>query len=115
VNQIKTWYLALPDGSKQVFLAIVAHQLTVHGRYVAYELSGEQQIRAFTGLNEVQHQITSQIAAIGLASERYPDEVLWAILHEKAEEHQISQQLSESLHFARTRSCWTRNFQQPDR
>ena len=115
MNQIKTWYLELPDESKQVFLAIVSHQLTVHGRYVAYELAGEQQIRAFTGLNEIHHQISSQIAAIGLANNRYPDEVLWAILHEKAEQHQISQQLSESLQFARTRSCWTRDFQKPDR
>ncbi len=67
MSDVRSWYLGLPNDKKQVFLAIVAHQLTVHGRYVGYEWSGEQQIKAFEGLNELQHQISSHIAwrAIG--------------------------------------------------
>ena len=106
MNDIKSWYLGLADHEKQVFLAMVAHQLTIHGRYAAYELSGEQQIRELKGLNELQHQISSHIAAIGLSRKRYADEVLWQILQEKAEQHQISPQLAQSFQFAKSRSCW---------
>lgn len=98
MNEIKAWYLELPNDKKQVFLAIVAHQLTVHARYVAYELSGERQIRELKGLNELQHQISREA--------RYPDDVLWEILKEKAEQYQISPLLAQSIQFARSRSCW---------
>jgi hypothetical protein len=104
VSDLKSWYLSLPDSSKQVFLAVVAHQLTVHGRYAFYALSGEQQIRELQGLNELQHQISSHIAAIGLNRERYSDEVLWEILQEKAKHYQISPHLAQSLQFAKSRN-----------
>ena len=106
MSEIKSWYLDLPNNKKQVFLAIVAHQLTVHARYAAYKLTGEQQIRELKGFNELQHQISSHIGAIGLSKERYPDEVLWQILQEKAEQHQISPDLAQSVQFARSLSCW---------
>jgi hypothetical protein len=108
VNEIKTWYLKLPDDKKQVFLAIVAHQLTIHARYVVHEFSGEQQTAALKGLNELQHQISSHVAAIGLAAERYPDDVLWDILEEKAVQYQVSPELAQSIQFARSRSCWAK-------
>jgi len=82
-EQIRAWYLGLQDTSKQIFLALVSNSLTVHGRECGLDLSGETQIEAFKGLNEFQHQLSGHIAAIGLAGDRYPDEVLWAILHEK--------------------------------
>jgi hypothetical protein len=41
---------------------------------------GEEQTKAFTGLNELQHQISQHIAAIGIGSDRYPDNVFWQIL-----------------------------------
>jgi hypothetical protein len=108
VNEIKTWYLDLPDDKKQVFLALVSNHLTIHGRAFGMDLSGQQQIEAFKGLNELQHQISSHIAAIGSSAKRYPDEVLWNILQEKAAYYQISPHLAQSLQFARSRSYWTK-------
>ena len=108
MNEIKTWYLDLPDDKKQVFLSLVSHQLTIHGRAFGLDLSGQRQIEAFKGLNELQHQISSHIAAIGLSANRYPDDVLWNILQEKAAHYQISPHLAQSFQFARSRSCWTK-------
>ena len=107
MNDCKAWYLELPDNKKQVFLALVSNHLTVHGRVFGIDLSGEEQIEAFKGLNELQHQISSHIAAIGLARNRYPDDVLWNILQEKAANHKISTVLADSFQFARSRTCWT--------
>jgi hypothetical protein len=108
MNDIKTWYLGLSDSKKQAFLGLLSSNLTIHGRFVGLELSGEEQIKAFKGLNELQHQISGHIVAIGLGADRYPDDVLWTILQEKAAQYQISPALAESLQFARSRSCWTK-------
>lgn len=108
MNDIKAWYLELSDGNKQIFLALVSSHLTIHGRFVGLEVHGEGQIQAFKGLNELQHQISSHIAAIGLAADRYPDDVLWSILQEKAEPYQLLHALAQSLQFARSRSCWAK-------
>jgi hypothetical protein len=104
-EQIRAWYLGLQDTSQQVFLALVSNSLTVDGRGFGLYLSGEAQVEAFKGLNELQHQLSGHIAAIGLARDRYPDEVLWAILHEKAAHYGILGYLTTSLEFARSRSC----------
>ena len=108
MNDIKAWYLELSDGKKQIFLALVSNHLTVHGRFVGLKVHGEGQVQAFKGLNELQHQISSHIAAIGLAASRYPDDVLWNILEEKAAQYQVSPAFAESLRFARSRSCWAK-------
>ncbi|HZS27082.1 MAG TPA: hypothetical protein VFB76_07610 [Candidatus Angelobacter sp.] len=108
MNEIKTWYLGLPADKKQVFLALVSHQLTIHGRAFGLDLSGQQQIEAFKGLNKLQHQIRSHVAAIGLSEARYPDDVLWNILLEKAAHYQISLHLAQSFQFARSLPCWTK-------
>jgi hypothetical protein len=52
----------LSEGKKQIFLAFVSHSLTVHGRAFGLDLAGEKQIAAFKGLNELHHQLSSQIA-----------------------------------------------------
>lgn len=106
MNDIKAWYLDLSDEKKQVFLALVANHLTIHGRSVGLEVPGEPEIQAFKGLNELQHQISSHIAAIGIARKRYPDDALWDILQEKATQYQVSPALEDSLQFARSRFCW---------
>ena len=106
MNDIKSWYLGLSDSKKQLFLGLVSSNLTIHGRSIGLELSGEQQIKAFRGLNELQHQISGHIVAIGLERDRYPDDVLWAIIEEKAPQYQVSPALEESLQVARSRSCW---------
>jgi hypothetical protein len=108
MNDIKAWYLELSDEKKQVFLALVSNHLTIHGRFVGLTFFGEEQIEAFKGLNELQHQISGHIVAIGLEKDRYPDDVLWTILEEKATQYQVSPALEESFQFARSRSCWAK-------
>ena len=106
INQeLKDWYLSLPDAAKQIFLAIVSNRLTIHGRSIGLDPVGEKQANAFKGLNELQHQISQHIAGIGLGSDRYPDGTFWQILHEKATSCGISSHLMESIEFAWSRNC----------
>jgi hypothetical protein len=46
------------------------------------------------------------VAAIGLKQERYPDEVIWNILNEKAAAYGILAHLKQSFDFARSRNAW---------
>ncbi len=108
-DELRNWYLALTDSDKQIFLALVSNQLTIHGRAFSLDLSGPEQTRAFSGLNELQHQISGHIAAIGLRQDRYPDDVLWAILNEKAVWHGLPAHLKQSFDFARSRNVWVKS------
>jgi hypothetical protein len=110
-DELRDWYLALTDPHKQVFLAIVSHQLTVHGRGFRLDLTAAEQIKAFEGLNEIQHQISSHIAGIGMICARYPDDVLWNILNEKAAFHGLLAHLKQSFDFARSRNFWAESKQ----
>ena len=105
-DELKSCYLALADADKQIFLCFVSHQLTVHGRAFGLDLTGAEQIRAFQGLNELQHQISGHVAAIGLKRDRYPDDVLWNILNEKAASYGLLAHLQQSLDYARARDVW---------
>jgi hypothetical protein len=105
-DDLRDWYLALTDSRKQIFLALVSSDLTIHGRGFGLDLSGEEQSRAFKGLNELQHQLSGHIVALGLGRDRYPDDVLWQILTEKAAAYGLSPHLRQSLDFARSRSLW---------
>ena len=63
-----------------------SNHLTIHGGDFGLYLSGIKQrkgFNAFDGLNELRHQIGAHVAAIGLKHDRYPDDVLWKILHEE--------------------------------
>ena len=100
-------YLSLNNQLKQVYLAIVSNHLTIHGRALGLDLTGEMQIVAFKGLNELQHQISQHIASIGLEAQRYPDTVLCEILLEKATQYGLSFHLGESLKFANSRPLWS--------
>ena len=105
-DEMRSWYLSLPDSDKQVFLSFVSYQLTIHGRSFGLDPIGAEQIKAFKGLNELQHQISQRVAAIGLSQDRYPDEVLWNILNEKAAWYGILSHLKQSFDFARSRNAW---------
>jgi hypothetical protein len=41
-----------------------------------------------------------------LGCDRYPDDVLWKILQEKAAAHGLTSCLTKALEFARTRDLW---------
>jgi hypothetical protein len=105
-DAIGSWYVELPDSDKQIFLALVMAQLTIHGRALGLELSLEQQANAFVGLNELQHLISNHSVGIGMRSKRYPDDTFLAILRERALHYGISPHLLQSLEFARTRNYW---------
>jgi hypothetical protein len=96
-EMLKMRFLALSDSEKIVFLAQLSHDLTIHGRSFGLDLAPETQIAAFKGLNELQHQISSHISGLGLGRDRYPDDVLWKILHETASNHRLSAHLRSSL------------------
>ncbi|HYM77802.1 MAG TPA: hypothetical protein VE377_17640 [Candidatus Dormibacteraeota bacterium] len=105
-DELKTWYLSLTDPRKQIFLAFVSHDLTIHGRSFSLDLSGEDLNRAFKGLNELQHQISSHIGALGLGRDRYPDDVLWQILLEKAAAYGLGNHLKSCLGRASSYKVW---------
>ena len=111
-DDLRNWYLALNDSDKQVFLALVSNHLTIHGRdfyrYQGIEPKAKA-FQAFEGLNELQHQISGHIAAIGLRHDRYPDDVLWKILDEKAAAYGLTAHLGQSLDFARSRDLWNKS------
>ena len=67
-DELRNWYLALTDSDKQVFLALVSNHLTIYRRDFGLYPSGAEQSKAFNGLRH----------------DRYPDDVLWKILDEKA-------------------------------
>jgi hypothetical protein len=100
------WYLGLPDSDKMILLALVSGHLTIHGRAFGLDLIGEEQIRAFKGLNELQHLISFHFAGIGTKQDRYPDDVFMQILFEKASSFGLSGHLTQSLDYARTRHYW---------
>jgi hypothetical protein len=93
----KEFFLALSDRQKIIFLARLSNDLTIHGRAFGLDLCGQDQIAAFKGLNELQHQISQHLAHLVEVSDRYPDDVLWEILLEKARHYRISAYLNESL------------------
>ena len=109
-RELRNWYVALSSSEKQIFLALVAHQLTIHGRAFGLDLSGSEQINAFKGLNELHHQTSSQIVSIGLNHDRYPDEVLLQMLSEKAAFYGLLAPLqNKSCDFARARAVWNKS------
>jgi hypothetical protein len=105
-DEVRNWYLDLPDPQKQIFLAALSSNLTIHGRAFGHDLNGEEQTRAFKGLNELQHQISQHIVAIGIGRDTYSDRVLWEILSEKAATYGLSAHLIQSLEFARSLNIW---------
>jgi hypothetical protein len=105
-EELRSWYLNLLDSEKQICLSLISNQLTVHGRCFGLDLTGVDQIRAFKGLNELQHQLSGHVAAIGMKHDRYSDEVLWSILNEKATAYGLLAHLQQSLEFARGRDFW---------
>ena len=103
---IKEWYLQLSDSDKLIFLPLVMASLTIHGRAFSLDLPEDGQIRAFIGLNELQHQISNHSVGIGMKSDRYPEDTFLQILKEKALSYGLAVHLSQSLRWARERAYW---------
>jgi hypothetical protein len=78
-------FRGLPSASQAEALVRLAHELTIVGRD-AYEPGSLdlRQPRRLRTLNEVQHKITSHVAALLAADpDRYPDDVLASIILEQ--------------------------------
>jgi hypothetical protein len=107
--EIREWFSGLTEAQKQVFLALVSSELTLDGRHLG-SISGQQQIRGFVGLNEMQHYISGHIAGLGPGRDRHThtDDFLWKILEEKAALYGLKSSLSNALEFARTRDLWNK-------
>lgn len=106
IDDARDFYLALRDSDKQIFLAFVSHDLTIHGRAFELDLSQPDQITAFKGLNELQHQISGHISGLGLGRDKYPDETLWQILLETAAPYGLSGHIKSSLLRAGSPGYW---------
>jgi hypothetical protein len=96
-------FMNLPDAAQQVFLANVGHALTVSGRGFVLDLRGDQVVTALSGLNELQHKISSQIGHLGTGAQRYPDDVFWQILRETADIYSVGDALNDAVQFANSR------------
>jgi hypothetical protein len=96
----KRQFLSLADADKQIFLARISLELTIVGRAQVLDHRGDQLIAALSGLNELQHTLSSQIAALGAGAARYPDDVFWSVLCEKAATYSISDALDKAIRFA---------------
>jgi len=108
-EEARDLFLHLTDADRQIYLAMLSRDLTIHGRGFTVDLSEKQQVKAFKGLNEIQHQISSHIAHLGLQCGRYPDDVLWNILAETAAAHGLGAHLRTSLHRIASASYWTKS------
>jgi hypothetical protein len=98
IRDLKDRYLGLPDSNKMIFPALVSGHLTIHGRGFGLDLIGEEQIRAYMGLNELQHLISFHVAGNGTKQDRYLDDVFVQVLFEKASSFGLSEHLAQSLH-----------------
>jgi hypothetical protein len=94
---MKESFLAFSDQQKIVFLADLSHHLTIHGRGVWLDLVGEEQTRAFKGLNELQHKISQNISHLAAGTNTYSGELVWTILLETAAQYGLSAHLRQSL------------------
>jgi hypothetical protein len=102
----RNFYLDLTDADKLVFLALVSNHLTIHGRAFFIDLAGAEQSRALQGLNELQHQLSSHIAALGTGRGRYPEDVFLNGLDERASYYGLSAHFKQSFAFAVYRDFW---------
>jgi len=105
-DDLRSWYLALTNSGKQIFLACVSHDLTLHGRSAGLYLSGEKQARTVLGLNDLQHQISGHIRNLGLGCDTKPDDTFLDLLIDEAGRFGLTARLRQSLEFARSRDLW---------
>jgi hypothetical protein len=107
-EEARDLFLRLMDSDKQIYLAMLSHDLTIHGRAFTLDLSEQQQLMTFRGLNEIQHQISSHIAALGMGCDRYPDDVVWKILAETAAAHGLGTHLRSSIQRTASTTYWNK-------
>jgi len=96
-ENLKRWFLASTGIQKIRFLAWLSHDLTVHGRCYALDLTGAEQTKAFQGLNEIQHKISQEIGHLADGTKGRSTEDTWDALQLTAEHYGLSFDLRQSL------------------
>jgi hypothetical protein len=92
-----SWFSSSSDQHKIVLLAWLSHELTIHGRCFAMDLSGQKAIDAFKGLNELQHTISNDIGHLAKGTNRKSGEVILQCLEVIASQCGLSADLRWSL------------------
>ena len=111
LDQAQQAYTALPAASQARFLAKLAYELTVWARSAYPELLPDSNliIQRLRAGNELQHRVTAQLAhVLNQKPERYPDEVLVAILFDFASPAGCERELTlmfQDLHAAYLRKA----------
>lgn len=91
------WFCSCSDQQKISFLAWLSHDLTIHGRGFGLDHRGDVVVRAFKGLNELQHQISQNIGHLNDRTNEYDGDLIWRILYDTAARHGLSAHLQSSL------------------
>ena len=97
-------FSGMAETDQRLSLARVSLALTISGRAFMLDLRDTGLIAALSGINELQHTISGHVAGFGTEVPRYPDEVLWNVLHERAEMYAIGEALTEAVEFANSRT-----------
>ena len=98
-SELTKQFEGLSAPQKLYVLSALAHQITIHARG-AYpgEVTDEQLKVLLPTLNEIQHNITSQLSRMLVNdSQRYPDDEFIQIIFEKAETGGCQQELIEAF------------------
>ena len=103
-SSIKTWFTALSDQNKQLFLATAGANLTAFGRQAT-------RLGELRGMNEIHHHIYQAIKAISAGQPTFSADELWEALNSVAKEYRLdmvlrqvfdmSKMLMETMHSSR--------------
>jgi hypothetical protein len=91
------WFSRCADREKAAFLAWLSHDLTVHGRAFGLDLTADDAIAAFKGLNELQHKISQNIGHLAGGTNSRSAEHIWSVLCETAKHYGLAAHLYQSL------------------
>lgn len=82
-EEFKKFYAGLSDSDK-LFLALVMGHFTINGRVLGLDLTGEKQIRAFKGLNQLEPPDQFSFCRHWSKQYRYPEQAVLQVLCERA-------------------------------
>ena len=102
LSEIKSAFSILPLDKRINLLSALALELTISTRS-AYpiQVKGEVDLTKLMGFNEVQHTVTGQLAKMLEKDDaRYPDDVFFDILFEKAKSSFCDEALFTAIRFA---------------
>ena len=102
LSEIKSAFSTQPLDDRVIFLSVLALELTISMRK-AYPTHVEEKVSLIKlmGLNEVQHTVTGQLTKmLSKDDARYPDDVFFDILFEKAKGNFCDEDLFTAIRFA---------------